>query len=278
LTEARHAALSFCTLLGCIAIMVPVMSAHAQSDSEESSGSARFFALPFELDFDSGADNGDASFLKLAPLYKIRLGKDWTLVNLDLLTLADAPGGVPGRPGNPSPEPGERTFGAADLTHVSFFTPPAKGNFTFGFGVLLTVPIATADVLGSGKWSAGPAARVVYRKGPWNIGFFGGNHKSFAGSGARFDVNQLLIRGAIRRELSDNWFLVSAPVITANWNGKSGQRWVVPVGGGVGKQIGTGSIPWVVSMQGYVNAVKPDGAPDWLLRLSLTMAIPLDKN
>jgi len=46
---------------------------------------------------------------------------------------------------------------------------------------------------------------------------------------------------------------------TLDWNGKSGQR-------------------WVVSMQGYINAVKPDGAPDWLLRLSVTMAIPLDKN
>lgn len=65
----------------------------------------------------------------------------------------------------------ERAFGLADLTHASFFTPPKRGNFIYGFGAMLTFPIATADVLGSDKWSAGSALRVAYRNGPWNIGF-----------------------------------------------------------------------------------------------------------
>lgn len=35
------------------------------------------------------------------------------------------------------------------------------------------------------------------------------------------------------------------------------------------------SRPWAVTVQGYVNAIKPDGAPDWVLRLSVVAAIPL---
>ncbi len=251
------------------------MSAQAQAGPKDPVSAPRYFALPMELDLDSGAANGDARFLKFAPLYKIQMGKGWSLVNLDLITLADAPGGVPGRPGNPFPEAGDQTFGLADLTHASFFTPPKKGNLTYGFGVILAVPLATDPVLGSGKWTAGPAARVVYRDGPWNIGFFGGNQWSVAGSSARPAVNQLLIRGAIRRQLSNDWYLVSAPVITANWNGASGQKWVVPVGGGIGRQLGPDSRPLAVSLQGYVNAIKPDGAPDWVVRLSVVLALPL---
>ena len=274
-TAGRHVIPIMTLLLGTVAAVSPVTTVHAQAGSTDTGSAARYFAVPIELDLDSGADNGDASILKFAPLYKIPLGKRWSLVNLDLVTLADSPGGVPGQPGNPSPEAGGRAFGLADLTHASFFTPRKSGNFIYGFGAILTLPVATAGVLGSDKWSAGPAFRVVYRNGPWNIGFFGGNQKSFAGSGARPDVDQLLIRGAIRRRLSDNWFLVSAPVITANWNAQSGQKWVVPVGGGVGRRLGPELSPWAVSVQGYVNAIKPDGAPDWVMRLSVVAAIPL---
>jgi len=274
-TAGRHVIPIMTLMLGTVAAVSPVTTVHAQAGSTDTGSAARYFAVPIELDLDSGADNGDASILKFAPLYKIPLGKRWSLVNLDLVTLADAPGGVPGQPGNPSPEAGGRAFGLADLTHASFFTPQKSGNFIYGFGAILTLPVATAGVLGSDKWSAGPAFRVVYRNGPWNIGFFGGNQKSFAGSGARPDVDQLLIRGAIRRRLSDNWFLVSAPVITANWNAQSGQKWVVPVGGGVGRRLGPELSPWAVSVQGYVNAIKPDGAPDWVMRLSVVAAIPL---
>ena len=72
-----------------------------------------FFALPIELEFDSGAQNGDASILRFMPLYSFPSFNKWKLVNLDLLTLADAPGGRPGWPGNPEPIPGEgnRVFG-----------------------------------------------------------------------------------------------------------------------------------------------------------------------
>ena len=243
-----------------------------ESNSNAQASAASFFALPVELDADSGANNGDATILRIMPLYTLPTREDWKIMHLDLLTIADAPGGVPGRPGNPNPTPGNRVFGIGDLLHASFFTPASSGNLVWGLGGMLSIPIASDSKLGSGKWSAGPAFRITYRSRLWNFGAFGGQMWSFAGDDWRNDVSQLLIRGAIRRQLPNDWFFVSAPIITANWNA-SGQKWLVPLGGGFGKVFDIDSKPWAVSFQGYYNVIKPDGAPNWAVRLSVIAAI-----
>jgi hypothetical protein len=82
------------------------------------------------------------------------------------------------------------------------------------------------------------------------------------------------MRGAVRRQLPNNWYFVSAPIITANWKAV-GQKWLVPLGGGFGKVFELHSDPWALSLQGYYNVIKPDGAPNWAVRLSMIAAIPL---
>ena len=244
-----------------------------EPDSASPTEDGRFFALPVEIDADSGASNGDATILRIAPLYGLGSLNNLKIVHIDLLTIADAPGGVPGRPGNPNPEPGERVFGITDLVHASFFTPESSGKLVWGLGGMLSIPIATDSSLGSGKWSAGPSFRFNFRSGLWTVGAFGGQIWSFAGDNDRNDVSQLIVRGAIRRQLPNDWYFVSAPIITANWNA-SGQKWLVPLGGGFGKVLRVNSAPWALSLQGYYNVIKPDGAPNWSARLSLIAPIP----
>lgn len=239
-----------------------------ESESDSQSAADSFFALPIELDADSGAANGDATILRISPLWGSPSANEWRVQHLSLFTIADAPGGVPGQPGNPDPVPGDRVFGVGDLTHASFFTAPVSGKTIWGLGAMVTLPIASDRLLGSGKWTVGPAFRVVYRSGPWNIGMFGGQIWSFAGSSNRGDISQLIVRGAIRRQLQNDWYFVSAPIITANWKAAD-QKWVIPLGGGIGKVFRYQSNPWALSLQGYYNVVKPDGAPNWSVRLAL---------
>ncbi len=263
------------SLLYTVIIVLHAVEIRAQesaTDTQESTGN--FFALPVELEVDSGANNGNASILRIMPLYGFPSFDNWQLINLDLLTIADAPGGVPGRPGNPNPVPGDRVFGISDLLHASFYTPNTSGNLVWGLGGLLIIPTASDSKLGSGKWSAGPAFRITYRTGKWNFGAFGGQSWSFAGDDHRNDVSQFIMRGAIRRQLPNDWYFVSAPIITANWKAP-GEKWLVPMGGGFGKVFDVGANPWALSLQGYYNVVKPDGAPNWAVRLSLIAAIPL---
>jgi len=244
---------------------------YGQAEPAKRLGAARgFFALPVELDMDRGAENGDASILRIMPLYTFPVFDTWKLVNLDILTMADAPGGTPAFPG-------DRSFGqdagVSDLMHASFVTPNSEGNFIWGAGVVLAIPTATDDSLGSGKWASGPAFRVTYRKGPWNLGAIVTQRWSFAGSGNRTDVNQLLMRGAVRRQLRNDWYFVYAPIITANWDNPD-EKWLVPVGGGIGRTFSVREYPWAWTVQGYYNVVKPDAAPDWVFRVSIIAAIP----
>jgi len=264
------------TVLLYVALLAPPMPEVLAEDSESVPVSAEnlFFALPAEVDVDSGASNGDAIILRLMPLYSIPVNSAWKLVNLDLVTIADAPGGRPGQPGNPNPEPGERVLGTGDLIHASFATPNRSGNLVWGVGAMISIPIASEGQLGSGKWSGGPAARIAYQKGEWSFGAFGGQQWSFAGDDERSDVSQLMVRALIRRPLPDKWFFISSPIITANWNAARGQRWLVPFGGGFGKRFNFGAYPWAWSVQGYYNVIKPDGAPNWAVRLAIVAALP----
>ena len=159
------------------------------------------------------------------------------------------------------------------MLHASFYTPNTSGNLTWGLGGLFTIPMASDSKLGSGKWSAGPAFRFTYRIGPWDVGAFGGQSWSFAGDNDRNAVSQFIMRGAIRRKLPNDWYFVSAPIITANWK-VAGEKWLLPMGGGFGKAFNLGSDPWAVSLQAYYNVIKPSGAPNWTMRLSVTAAIP----
>jgi hypothetical protein len=246
-----------------------------ESDPDSQAGDGRFFALPVELDLDSGASNGDAAIFRLMPLYSFPVSEKWKLVNLNLITIADAPGGRPGQPGNPNPESGDRVLGIGDLIHASFATPKKSGNLIWGVGAMISIPTASKSQLGSGKWSGGPAARIAYKTGQWSLGAFGGQLWSFAGDDQRNDISQLMVRAVIRRQLPNNWHFVSAPIITANWNASHDQRWLVPLGGGFGKRFSLAKYPWAWSVQGYYNVIKPDGAPNWAIRFAFVVALPL---
>ena len=257
-------------------VLVSLASALAAAETESAGGVVRprsFFALPLELDVDQGAANGDATILRIQPVYTFPVFDKWKLVHLDIITLADAPGGTPAFPGD-STQTGNKA-GISDLLHGTFITPESSGNFVWGIGINLSLPTATTRSLGSGKWAAGPAFRLTYLTGPWNFGMVATQRWSFAGSSSRSDVNQMLIRGAIRRQLNEDWYFVSAPIITSNW-GLAGQKWLVPLGGGIGRRFSVAGHPWAWSLQGYYNIIKPAPAPDWVVRFGLIAAFPIE--
>ena len=269
-----------CSVPACAILLLTLLTAAGTVRAETSGGDIggngeRYFVLPTEIETDRGAANGDATLLRLMPAYNWKINPDWQIVNLDLVLLADAPGGVPGWPGNPEPIPGDRTTGLSDWIHASFFNQLKEGGLVVGAGFITGFPTATDPALGSGKWTLGPALRAVWRSDTWTIGGFGGQRWSFAGKSNRADISQLMIRATIRRRLPGKWYFVSAPLITANWNAESGNRWLVPLGGGFGRAFRIGRTDWAPSLQFYSNVIRPDGAPDWSVRLSLIAAIPL---
>ena len=135
------------------------------------------------------------------------------------------------------------------------------------------IPTATDDALGSDKWGAGVSLVVLKMPGKWVVGSLLSNVWSFAGSGDQ-DINIFTWQYFINYNLEDGWYLTSAPIITANWEASSGEKWTVPFGGGFGKIFRIGKLPVNGSAQVYYNVEKPTSGADWTLRLQLQFLFP----
>jgi len=109
--------------------------------------------------------------------------------------------------------------------------------------------------------------------GKWVVGSLFSNLWSFAGSGSQ-DINLFTWQYFVNYNLPNSWYLSSAPIITANWEADSGNKWTVPFGGGFGKIFRIGKQPMNAQVQAFYNVAKPDFGPDWTLRLQLQFLFP----
>ena len=230
-------------------------------------------SLPLQFRFDYGAPNGEASFLNIQPVFPVTVG-DWNLVSRFIVPLIDSPGEVAGTPAIPTPVEGNGAVGLGDINYSLFFSPVKYDKVIWGIGPSIGAPTATDDQLGSDKWSAGPSAVALMIRGPWVVGVLANNLWSYAGDDDREDVNQFLLQYFINYNLPQGWYISSAPIITANWEADSGDKWTVPFGGGVGKIFRIGKQPMNAQVQAFYNVEKPDNGPDWTLRLQLQFLFP----
>ena len=79
----------------------------------------------------------------------------------------------------------------------------------------------------------------------------------------------------VQYNLANGLYINSAPIFTANWEAEDGQKWIVPVGAGIGKivKIG-GKLPLNLYAGYYYNVVKPDFGPESQLRFQATVMLP----
>jgi hypothetical protein len=87
-------------------------------------------------------------------------------------------------------------------------------------------------------------------------------------------LNQLVIQYFVNYNLPNSWYLSSAPIVTANWTAESGDQWIVPFGGTVGKIFKIGKQAINAQAGGFYNAVKPDGAANFQTRFQLQFLFP----
>ena len=228
---------------------------------------ANIISLPFQnnTNFNFGPREETQNILNIQPVVPFPLGTDWNVITRTIVPVISQP---------PLGAGDDRENGLGDITFTAFLSPAAPGRLIWGAGPVLLLPSATDDKLGTEKWGAGPSAVALTIRGPWLFGVLASHIWSFAGNGDRHDVNQTLIQPFINYNFPGGWFLTSSPVITANWESDSDQRWTVPIGGGAGKLFFIGQQPVNASVQGFYNVERPDFQADWSLRLSLQFLFP----
>ena len=230
-------------------------------------------SVPFKFTFDFGADNGDAQFVNIQPVVPISIG-GWNLVNRLIAPIGAVDGPLNGQANNPSPIPGDGASGLGDLNYSAFLSPSKVDKVIWGAGMSLSMPTASDDQLGSGKWSTGPTAVVLTQPGWGSLGLLARQLWSFAGDDDRRNVNQTLIEPFLNYNLENGWFLISDMIITANWEADSSNQWTVPLGGGVGRVFKIGNQPINSRLEAYYNVVQPDGAPEWNLAWTWQFLFP----
>jgi hypothetical protein len=216
--------------------------------------------------FGVGPDDRVQNVLNIQPVIPVRVSENWNLITRIITPIIYQP--TVSQPVN------QGAFGFGDMNPSFFFSPAKPGKIIWGAGPTFVLPTATNSVLGQGKWSAGPTLVVLAQPGKWTVGALVNNVWSFAGQSSRQEVNQMLFQYFINYNLQKGWFLTWQPTLTANWQNTNGGRWVVPVGGGVGRIMKIGFQPVSLTGQFYGNAVHPPGASPWGMRLQISFLFP----
>ena len=224
-----------------------------------------------------------------------KLNDEWNLINRVVWTVPSVPvdkddfdefssqGGaiVPPSGFAPIDAFNGRTTGLGDTYYVALFSPAdgidvATGKFVWGAGFDLSFPTATEDVLGSGRWSAGPSGLGVYLGEKWKIGALGQHYWDYAGDDDRDDVNLTNLQYFVFYSLDETTSIGAAPNIIANWEQDSDDTFTVPVGIGASKTFQFGKVPVRFGVEYHYSVIQPDdvAGADWNVRFYVIPAAP----
>ena len=249
-------------------IISPLM--YAQEDVEENLSQmaanplADLMSFPFQnnLNMNYGQFNRNTNILNIQPVIPFANGRIITRTIFPIVNIPDY-----------GSEEGKLSSGLSDIVFTAFYAP-ADHPFTWGIGPVLELP-AGGEERGTQKWSAGPSLVALLQPNDWTVGILVNNVWSFAGEENRADVNRMLFNLFLVRQLGDGWVVNYAPIITADWNADSDNRWVVPLGIGGGKLVLLGGkLPLNLQSQVYYNVVRPEFGPEWQWRVQAQILLP----
>jgi len=259
-------------VVGCLLLAGPSAAADTASEPggraldlavEDLNPLTRLYVMRFEdnVQFGFGPDDEPLNFFRIQPLFPVELNEDWTLLTRVLVPLAHAPW----------PETAD---GLSDVNVTSLLSPARGQHFIWGVGPSLVLPTGSHERLTTNKWVAGPSGAAVYNGRRWQVGLLVQNLWSFAGDGSRDDVDVMGLRPLVSYHFDNGWYLSSSPSIVADWEADGGNRWLLPVGGGVGKVLSIGGQRISALVEAYHHVLSPEIGPDWQLRLQVSLLYP----
>jgi hypothetical protein len=231
---------------------------------------ASLISVPLQniTDFNIGPYQRDRNtVLQFQPVIPMQLSGSWNLITRIIVPVISQPDIT---------QPHLGAFGLGDMNPSFFLSPAEPGKLIWGAGPAFLVPTATDDSLGTGKFSIGPSVVALIQPGKWTLGALVNNLFSVAGPSGRPDVNSMTLQYFVNYNLHKGYYLTWQPIVSANWNARSGNVWLVPVGGGLGRIMRLGFQPVNVTIQAYGNIKRPDDlpSPTWQLKLQIAFLYP----
>lgn len=157
---------------------------------------------------------------------------------------------------------------------VGYTQTSDNGVFSL-FGLTSVAPTSDDMSARRGQWLLGPEFGLG-KMADWGLYGFRAKHvTNVAGSGEQelgtITTNETTLHLFYAYSLGKGWQIETNPEIMYDWEGQSGNQWLVPVGGGVSKTFRIGTVPIKIGLEGYYFAVSPDRfGPDWQAFLNIT--------
>jgi len=215
-----------------------------------------------------GPDDSTQNMLNIIPVFPFKLTDNLLYITRTIMPITSQPDFLTGGEG--------RINGLGDTTFSSFLSP-MNSKVTWGVGPIFLLPTATDDALGADKWGAGITGILLAQPGNWVYGGIVSNVWSIGGPGEK-DINLFSLQYFINYNLKNGWYLMTSPIITADWEADDDHRWTLPFGGGLGKVMKIGKQPMNLQLSAYKNVVTPDDyGSDWQVRALVMLMFPKKK-
>jgi hypothetical protein len=211
--------------------------------------------------FDVGPHHNVGEGLNIQPAIPFSLNTNWDLIARPSLTAVYVP------------SPHEQ-YGLQDFQTSLYVTPDWATTWLWGMGPIFQFPTATSKELGTGQWSAGPTAALIYSSGPWFNGVLAYHLMSFVGEHDQGSVNQTYIEPEVTYNFKSGWYVDCDPQMTYDWTADKADAWVIPMGADVGKAFSIGRQDMGLQIGAYDLLERPQGAPQWIIRIQFTLLFP----
>ncbi|HEX4971272.1 MAG TPA: hypothetical protein VFV69_09450 [Steroidobacteraceae bacterium] len=228
---------------------------------------ASLISVPLQFNYDEGLGAGEGTrfLLNVQPVMPVSIGNDWNMISRTIVPLVDQEDILP--------DSGSQS-GLGDVTQSLFFSPKAHtaSGWIWGVGPALLLRTASDDLLGAGKWGAGPTAVALKQTAAgWTYGALMNHLWSFAGDDARADVSSTFLQPFLTKGLGQGRTLSFNLESTYDWKG---QQWTVPFNIGYSKvsKLGSQLVSYQAGARYYLEA--PDNGAEWGLRFTFTLLFP----
>jgi hypothetical protein len=229
---------------------------------------AAMISLPFQFNYDDDlgpTEAGKRTLLNIQPVIPFHLNEKWNLISrtiVPVLKLEDVP-------------PGNDEEGIGDVTQSLFFSPkdPTAAGWIWGIGPALGLKTASDDLLGAGKWSAGPTAVLLKQEHGWTYGALTNHLWSYAGDGDRTDVDATYLQPFVAFTTSRYTTFTLNTESTYDWQAND---WSVPVNAMVTQVFKIGSQPMSIQFGAryWADTPQEQGPQGWGWRLAYTLVFP----
>jgi hypothetical protein len=225
-------------------------------------------SVPFQLNYDGNigpADDGERVTLNIQPVVPVSLNDEWRMISRTILPVIHQKDIFPGA--------GSQT-GIGDITQSLFFSPqePGASGVIWGAGPVLLVPTASDDLLGTGKWGAGPTMILLKQSGHVTYGALANHIWSFGGDGDRADVSSTFLQPFVSLTTPDAMTYGLNIEATYDWESDEAG---IPLNASVSKvmMLGRQHASLGFSLRYWLDSI-PTGPEGLGARLTFTLVFP----